>query len=456
MFVLSAVACRRPCALSFKWLISAIILISAGFAHMGVAQVVAGEAAPPAGSTEDPIANASVMTAEELAAWVLERNPGLQAAQAAARAAAFRIDPAGSLDDPTLSYNAAPNTSGSDRGLQQRVEIAQKLPWFGTLAAREERARYEAIAAEQGTDVLRLDIAAAAKVAYAEWRYVSDALAIHDATHTLLSELISTAETRYAAGRASRQDVLQAQVEQVEINNRKLELQQLATSVQARINALLQRPPAAPLPPAAPIPILPRIPSTELLEQFALEEHPSLRRLAAEVDAQESEVVLANKAFYPDFQVGIGYNELWDEPDKRASVGLSISLPLDRSKRHAQLDSARAQVQRTQWELTEQRVQLLADLAEARAQLVEMRETVQLYNEQLVPLVDEYLESAISDYSSGNGAFLNVVTAEQRQLSTELGLARAQADYARARAALEHWVGGSLPEPLKPAEGENQ
>lgn len=456
MFILSALAPCRPYPQSLCRLISAAPLMLAIFMLIGTAQAQPDPAASPEGFTEDAIVSAASLSAEELAEWVLEQNPGLRAAQAAAQAAAYRIDPAGSLDDPMLSYSAAPDTAGSPGGLQQRVEIAQKLPWPGTLAARESQARAEAIAAEQNTEVLRLDLVAAAKAAHAEWRYLADALAIHQATHTLLSELISAAEARYAAGRGSRQDVLQAQVEQAELENRLLELQQLATSVRARINALLQRPPAAPLPPAAPVPLLPRIPSAELLEQFALERHPSLRRLAAVIDARENEVEQAEKAFYPDFQVGIGYNQLWDDPDKRATVGLSINLPLDRSKRHARLDSAQARVQRGQWELAEQRAQVLAELSEARAQLTEARQTVELYENRLVPLVGDYLDSAVSDYSSGVGPFLNVVTAEQRQLSTELGLARARADHARALAALERWVGASVLEFHQSAEGENR
>jgi cobalt-zinc-cadmium efflux system outer membrane protein len=429
---------------------TALLLVASGVAQ------AQPSAADPAKSAQPPTIaqdgqQSQLLTPAELAAWVLERNPGLQAARAAAEAAAYRIEPAGALDDPTLSYMAAPNTAGSPGGLQQRVEIGQRLPWPGTLAAREERARFEAIAAEQGTDVLRLEVVEAAKAAYAEWRYVALALEIHQATHELLNELIAAAETRYAAGRASRQDVLQAQVEQVEIENRQVELRQLTIAIQARINALLQRPPTAPLPPPAPIAIASEIPSSELLEQFALEEHPTLRRLSAELSAQESEVELAEKAFYPDFQVGVGYNQLWDDTDKRATIGLTISLPLDRSKRHAQLDSAQAEAQSLEWRLTEQRSELLSELAEARARLVETRETVEIYQTQLVPLVTEYLDAAIADYSSGSGGFLNVVTAEQRKLATELALARARADYVRALAALERWAGGSLP---LPAEGE--
>jgi len=69
---------------------------------------------------------------------------------------------------------------------------------------------------------------------------------------------------------------------------------------------------------------------------------------------------------------------------------------------------------------------------------------VAFYEDKLVPLAAEYLEAAIADYQSGAGAFLNVVTAEQRKLGTDLELARVRADSVRRLAELELWAGGSL------------
>jgi len=52
--------------------------------------------------------------------------------------------------------------------------------------------------------------------------------------------------------------------------------------------------------------------------------------------------------------------------------------------------------------------------------------------------------SAIAYYQSVTGGFINVITAEQRKLSTDLALARARADYARRIAELERWTGGPI------------
>jgi len=383
------------------------------------------------------------LTAEELAERVLEANPGLASAAAAAEAAAYRIEPAGSLDDPVLSYAAAPSTIGSGR-LNQRIEFSQQIPWPGTLRAREAAARYEAKAVGSDLNALRLRVMAQAKSAYAEWRFLQEALEVHHETRDLLDQLVATARTRYAAGRAPKQDVLQAEVERGELDNHKLRLLSQQSAVQARINALLNRPADTPLPEAAPVTTERTLPPGEILEERALAQHPELEGLEARVSANQSRVDLAEKNFYPNFRLGVGYNSLWDDRDKRAVVGVSVNIPFDRGKRKAELSQARAEERRTEWALTDRRATLLADITQARAETIEAQKSIRLYEDQLVPLAQEYLSASIADYESGAGAFLNVITAEQRSLDTGLALARARADYVRRLAELERLTGGDL------------
>jgi outer membrane protein TolC len=378
------------------------------------------------------------LTVDGLVGAVLEQSPRLRAAEAAAEAAAYRIDPAGSLDDPMLSYSAAPRSS------DQNVDFSQRIPWPGTLRAREAVAETEAAAARWSVGADQLTLAAAAKSAYAEWYFVARALDIHHEVQDLVDELIATAEARYAAGRASKQDVLQAEVERADLDNEQLQLTRQQSAALAHINALLNRPPDAPLPSAEPIAAQPPAPEAEALERLALDRHPELKRLGTQIEGAESRVALARKAFYPDFQIRAGYNTLWDESDKRPVLGVSINVPFDRSKREAELDRTQAEVRRAEWMLSDRRAQLLADLTRSRAEVVESVAAIELYERELLPLATEYFDAAIADYRSGTGAFLNVVTAERRRLTTELALERARADYLRRLAELELLAGGSL------------
>jgi outer membrane protein TolC len=219
---------------------------------------------------------------------------------------------------------------------------------------------------------------------------------------------------------------------------------------------LLNREPDTPLPKAAPFKLLTVLPPLENLRELALAQHPDLARLDAKILAANSQITLAEKAFFPDFQVGIGYNSLWNDTDKRFLIGASINIPLDRGKRKSELSRARAEERRVKLSLIERRANLLADLAQARAEVLEAHESVELYNEKLVPLATEYLEAAVADYQSGTGAFLNVIIAEQRELNTLLALARTRADYVRRLAELERWTGGSLNASLQAHLGVQQ
>lgn len=407
--------------------------------------------AAPSAAQQAPEASAfgPTLTGTALVDRVLERNAGLAAVEAAAEAAAYRIEPAGSRDDPMLSIAAAPRSS------EQNIEFSQRLPWPGTLSAREAAARHAASAAETSVDAQRLALAAAAKQAYAEWYFVARGLEIHREVQALLEQIIATAEARYAAGRALRQDVLQAEVERAELETEALRLRRQQTAARARINGLLNRAPDAPLPPAAGIEIVRPALDARALERLALERHPELERIDAEIAAASSRVTVARKGFFPDFRIRAGYNTLWADADKRPMLGVSISIPLDRGKREAELDRAQAERRRAESTRSNERARLLADVARTRAEVVELVESVAVYEDELLPLAEAYLDAALTDYRSGTGAFVNVVAAEQRLLNTELGLERSRADYVRRLAELERLTGGPL-EAAPGVQGDEQ
>lgn len=394
--------------------------------------------------------NNETIIASSLVNLVLERNPGIDALLAIEEATKYQIDPARSLDDPTFSYGFAPKTIDADdgRGLNQNIRLSQKLPWPGTLAAREQEALQKSKVAHEDVNALRLRLIALTKFAYAEWYFVNKSLQIHESTSELLEELRSVAEVRYAAGRALQQDVIQAEVEQRNLDRHGLGLTRLKTSIQAQINTLLNQNPNTPLPSVADVSIREPVPALAELEQRTLDLHPELKRINAQVAANTARIDLAEKGFYPDLELYAGYNSLWNEHDKRPILGVSINVPFDRSKRKAALSQAKANERNLQMRLLDQRAQLLGELARAYAETIESRETIELYENSLVPLASEYLSAALADYESGTGSFLSVVTAEQKKLTTEEALERNRANYFSRVADLERWTGSRFDEHL--------
>lgn len=403
-------------------------------------------AAPPEETAPSESQLAGPLNRDDLIQAVIVRNAGVEALQAAENAAVERIEPAGALDDPMLSSSVAPRqfagTGEIDRSFS--LEISQSLPWPGKRADRADAARAQSRVARSETGILKLKLRELAASAYAEWAFVERALEINDTHQEHFEELRSVAMTRYESGRGAQQDVLQADVEQRMLDKRALKLKRQRAELRARINGLLNRDPNRPLPEPAGLstPDQPRPFVT--LADLARSTHPELIQIEHRIGGRKARVELAEKEFYPDFRVSAGYNSMWNNPKHRPMIGVSINIPLDQSKRQAALSAAKADLKETRWRLIDRRSELLSELESARAAVIESVETFELYKDELIPLAGDSLEAAIADYTGGRGDFHNVIRAEHHKLTTELGLARALADYHRRLARLENAVGQPL------------
>lgn len=411
----------------------------------GLATLVALAASQAAKSAvpDEPSSLSAPLTADAFTEVVLAHSASVEAMRDAVSAAVSRIKPAGALDDPMLSVSAAPRTFGSAVGASGDVEVSQSLPWWGTLDARTQVARAEAEMRRQDFEALKLRLAAVARGAFSDWVFVHHALDINTANQAVLLDLREIARVRYTTGQGMQGDILQAEVERSMLKQQRLELERDLATTQARMNALLERAPRAQIPEPAEPPAPTALPAEELLEQRALA-HPQLAEFEAEQSAAQARERLAQKERYPKLGLSAGYNNMWPDPAMRPMVGVSITVPIDQAKYRAAIDAARAEAHRAASTLEDQRSALLAELAAAYAAAKQAAQSVALYRDELLPLARTTLEVARTDYGSGRGDFLSVLTAEQRRLETELGLARMQSEYFQRLAELERASGGGL------------
>ena len=403
-----------------------------------------------AGSGGHLFNNAQQITVTQLAKAVLVRNPGLSAMRSAVEAVRAKIGPAGALDDPTLAYALAPETVGGFRtpggrlrGLNQRVELSQAIPWPGTLDLRSKTAAAETESVAWKLSDFRLRLAERTRAAYAEWYYVHRALAVNTENLALVTRLRAVAETAYGTGQAPQQDVLQAEVELTRLQNQALEIERRRSTVQAGINGLLNRDPQAAIP--LPLALFPvgKLPGYANLQQMALARYPALKRLDAEIAAGQDRVDLARKGFYPDFKLSAGYNNLWDAPEKQFTVGAVINIPIG-AKHQGELEEANARLRQRRAERLDARASLLSSLDQSYRTARQAKDSIALYANRMLPLARLNLKAAEADYSGGSGDFLKLITAEQQYLAARLELARSRADFFIQFAALDYRTGGAL------------
>lgn len=406
----------------------------------------------------DPLAGLSRLERDVLVRTVLERNPSLEAARQAWRAAAARPAQAGAFEDPMLSYGIAPLSIGSgDVNFGQELRVEQPLPYPGRRALRRVQAEAEAEGVLSDYRTALLELASTAALLFEDYRLVHRAIEINREHLRLLQDFQEVAATRYAAGLASQQDPIQAEVEGAELLQRGIELEAEREGLAARINALLHRQPGLPLPPPAPDPAEPRpdLPSPEALEEAAIAARPEMAGRLAELRARQAGIDLAHGEHKPDFGVMGSYNSMWMDAEHRWMVGVSVNLPVWRRRIEAAEAEAQARLAQAESDRERLEIEIRADVRERLARLAEARRRVELYNDRLLPAVRDSLQAAKAAFETGQASLLTIIEAERGLRRAQLGLEQALADRRRREVEIDRAVGrlpaGSHPDlPLQP------
>jgi cobalt-zinc-cadmium efflux system outer membrane protein len=395
-----------------------------------------------------PKPTASELSVEALVEQVLGRNPSLAEMVAAFQAASARYPQAVALEDPMLTAWFGPGSIGSrDVGFAYRLELSQKYPFPGKRSVRGQGALAEASAAGRDVDDMRLQLVEMARSAFAAYFLAERALEVNAVNLRLLGEFRENAFTRFKTGLVPEQDVFQAEVEIGRQRERQVTLERMRQVAVARINTLLHLPPDSPLAPT-PKELRPAAPSPEVqeLRAQALSRRPDLQALADRLAADQAALVLAQKEFYPDFELMAAYDRFWQGMDRDLApqVALRLNLPVWNSKRWAAVAEAQAKVAQRRAELDRQVDQVNFQVQEAHEQLRESEKIVRLYDETILRAAEQNVKAAQSAYVTGKIPFLSLIEAQRNHAMLRDRYYETIADYFRRWAALERAVGGPI------------
>jgi outer membrane protein TolC len=389
----------------------------------------------------DPFNGQVELSVERLVAEVQARNPSIQAASSAWRAAANRYPQVVSLDDPMFTYMVSPSGAGMDNGGGWMVQAGQKVPWAGKRSLRGSAASAEADAMKGDIGDTRLRLAEAARTAFYDYYLAQRQMEVNASTRRLLADFREIARNRYEANQATQQDVLQADVEVAALESRHTELARDEQVAMARINTLLHRAADHPLPPPpAKVGLPDSLPAAEALQQAAVESRPDLYALQARIRAEQANVALACKEHYPDVNLVAKYDGFMPQ-DMRPQVGMDINVPIRGARRDAAVREASNRVAQRRAELQERLDQVRYEVQAGLSRAAQSQRVVQLYEEKILPAAKRSLDSALVNYTSGKLDFLRLLDAE-RQLNAQREMYyQSIAEYHRRLAELERAVG---------------
>lgn len=348
------------------------------------------------------------------------------------------------LPDPTLRaqmanfplYNFDYNREGMT---QLKFGISQRLPKGQTLSLTRDKRNAQAQAVRAQKTLRERQIVLEARLAWLELYYWREARRLTLASQQKVSELGGVAETVYASGRSSLQDVLRIELETTALGTKLIDIDRNADIARTNLERLLGRYNGA-REISTNFPILPTI-RTEGEIKDRLAAHPSMLVFDARIETRSRDVDIAVEQYKPGLSFDAQYG-LRDSRSDFGSIGVSVTLPLFSKKNKDYALSAARRMKASQTLGRDVQVlELERSLNREWAQYTRLGERITLYETDVLERAGETRDAAMIAYGNKQADFSELVRAELAVLDIELTLARLRIDRVKAGANLLYLSG---------------
>ncbi|HEY6073250.1 MAG TPA: TolC family protein [Anaerolineales bacterium] len=263
----------------------------------------------------------------------LSNNPSLSAMQERIRMKENAAIRAGALDDPKgwIGITNVPVKSWSFREEDmtgKEIGVSQMIPYPGKRKLRTDVVVREKEQTEFDLQEMRNMLRAEIRMTYAELSYVRRQAEVVRRTREILREIVAVSQEMYAVGRVTQADVHRGQVEFEKMREMLLVLENREKVLSIRLNTLAALPPEL------------AVPEIEHLHEFTVpfrmeellaiykEERPARKSLQARVLRGEASIAMANKEYYPDFEISASYMQRDATPDGTRRPDMFSSMAL--------------------------------------------------------------------------------------------------------------------------------
>jgi len=411
-----------------------VVALIAGLVVWAGAEPVNGEAT----------AGPAPLQLDRLIEITLEENPQLSALRSKIAADRAKVPQARTLPDPMLGVQPD-NLLRPDGGVM--IEARQMVMWPGKLRLMSQAAAFSADRTVTDYTEKAYEVVAEVKTAYYDLYFIEKSIELALVNKSVLADFVKIAETKYSVGAGIQQDVLRAQVAQSRILDELLMLQQQQAAARARLNALLNRPPDAPLGPASTLTRHKVTIGQRALEEGALEHRAMLKGMQLMVSEAKTMHSLAKLDLKPNYELRLGVAPGNDMAagGNRVTGMVMFQLPLyRRTKQDKAIEQRAAEVKAAQSDYEAQKTMVFSMIKDTLAMLEKSDRSAALLHTGIIPQAQLSLESARAGYQVNKVDFLALLDNQVSLYGDLREYYRALTDYEKGVAELERTIGAPL------------
>ena len=277
-----------------------------------------------------------------------------------------------------------------------------------------------------------------------------------NADRSLFEQMVDFAEISYssASGMARQQDVIRAQLELTQLEDRLTKLQQKqALSRQALFEwlpvELVSKPFTKELPQIQQSLDTLSIQASEI--KSILLKHPALIAFDQSIQAADTEIELARQKYKPEWGLSAkygyrGHDLTGNERADFISLGIVFDMPIfSRSRQDSEVKAAASKAQGSRLDKELLYRQMLASFQTNLAQLEYLDERQKIYQSMLLPQMQEQSQASLTAYNNDDGDFAEAIRAQIAELNAKIEYLNITVDRQKQIAQLNYMLAGQQP-----------
>lgn len=322
--------------------------------------------------------------------------------------------------------------------------LSQTIPVAGKNISRGRAAIAEAGGAYQQFRRVEYDTLSRTRSTYFKLAAAYGLLEINHRNEILLKQMTDITRSKYEVGGQSQADLLTAETELAKVTEQSSDIERDLSEQESLLNVLMNRPAQAPLGSPTTLAFNDLQLSAEKIRGLALAHRPEIGVADQKRAAEKARLQLAHREWIPEPQLLIEARQFRDTPGNitEYDTGIAFSLPwVNFAKYSAGVQEAKQNVESAQHEYEAAQNEALGMVRDQLKKIDTNAHHYELYRDKIVPLAQQAVKAALSDYESNSTGFVELINARRTAQESESTALEHLSNYRVAVSELEAIIG---------------